>query len=102
MVTHDYDEKRSFIRMQLETKLSFTISNDKATRHLGFSHDLSATGLLMSSDFAPAEGAQIEIMIETENARYEPFTAQGVVIRVEPDETGHADYLISVKFAVAD
>lgn len=102
MVTHDYDEKRSFIRMQLETKLSFTVCGDKATQHPGFSHDLSATGLLMSSDFGPAEGAQIDVMIETENARYDPFTAQGTVIRVEADETGKARYLISVKFVVAD
>ncbi len=99
---HDYDEKRSFMRMQVETKLSFSVQGKPSVIHQGFSRDLSATGLLMSSDFAPQQGDRIEISIETKNERYEPFTAHGSVIRVETSELASQRYMISVEFDVAE
>lgn len=102
MATHDYDEKRSFIRMQLETELRFLVLNDTAPQHYGFSHDLSATGLLMSSDFSPDEGARIQVEIATQSERFEPFTAFGNVVRVQPNSLGKAAYLISVEFDTAE
>jgi len=98
MATHDYDEKRAFIRMQLETTLSFSVEGDETTQRQGYSHDLSATGLLMRSDFAPDPGARIQVQIQTQSERFEPFTAFGKVIRVQPNELGKGSYLISIEF----
>jgi len=102
MASHDYDEKRSFIRMQLETKLRFSVQGSNTSQHQGFSHDLSATGLLMGSDFAPEVGALVAITIDTSNERFEPFTAQGSVIRIVPNDLGKERYLISVEFNAAE
>lgn len=102
MVSHDYDEKRSFIRMQVETSLRFSVQGSNTTQHQGFSHDLSATGMLMGSDFSPEVGEKVTITIDTSNERFEPFEAQGRVIRVEPNTLGKQPYLISVEFDVAE
>jgi len=101
MVMRDYDEKRTFIRMQVETLVTFSINSEK-TSHSGISLDLSATGLQMRSDYAPPESATIEVVMNTASVRFPPFTASGKVIRVVPDES-HADqYLISVEFNVSE
>jgi len=101
MVAHNYDEKRTFIRMQVETMVTYTI-NDDSTKHSGVSLDLSATGLQMRSDYAPAEGAEIDVMMNTTSDRFPPFTAKGRVIRVIPDET-HANHcLISIEFKLSE
>lgn len=98
MASHDYDEKRSFVRMQVKTSLRFSVQGSNTTQHQGVSHDLSATGLLMGSDFSPEEGDKITVTIATDNERFEPFTAQGSVIRVEPNDSENQRYLISVEF----
>ncbi len=102
MASNDYDEKRSFIRMQVKTSLRFSVQGSNTTQHQGISHDLSATGLLMGSDFSPQVGDKVSITIDTDNERFEPFTAQGRVIRVEPDASEKQPYLISVEFDAAE
>lgn len=81
-MAHDYEEKRSFARMQLETEVSFKLKGETAS-HIGISQDLSATGLLMHSAFAPKPGDQLQIEMDTDNPRLPPFIAEGEVIRVD-------------------
>jgi hypothetical protein len=101
MVAHNYDEKRTFIRMQVETLVTYTIDGD-ATNHSGISLDLSATGLQMRSDYAPSEGAEIEVMMNTTSDRFPPFTAKGRVIRVIPDDMHANQFLISIEFKLSE
>jgi hypothetical protein len=94
-MTHDYEEKRSFARMQLETEVQFKIKGE-AMPHTAISQDLSATGLLMHSSFAPPLGCELEIEMHTDNPRLPPFIAIGEVLRVQDNLPSAGRYLISV------
>ena len=94
-MVHDYEEKRSFARMQLETVVNFKVAGEPLT-HDAISKDLSATGLLMHSEFAPAVGDELEIEMDTDNPRLPAFIAKGTVIRVEENTPSPGRYLISV------
>jgi len=94
-MTQDYEEKRSFARMQLETEVQFKVKGE-ATTHTAISQDLSATGLLMHSSFAPQPGNELDIEMHTDNPRLPPFIAAGKVLRVQDNLPSPGRYLISV------
>lgn len=95
-MTHDYEEKRLFFRMRLETEVSFSVKGQTNKTYRGVSQDLSAAGLLMHSDFPPELDTELSIEITTDNDRLPPFVAEGKVIRVEPNNPQPGRYLISV------
>lgn len=96
-MAQDYEEKRMFVRMQVETQVNFTVNGRRDVTHHGVSQDLSATGLLLQSDFAPDVGDDINIVMNTDNQRLPPFVAQGKVIRVEAEPTRPGQFQISIK-----
>lgn len=94
-MTQDYEEKRSFARMQLKTEVQFKVKGETMT-HTAISQDLSATGLLMHSSFAPPLGSELEIEMHTDNPRLPPFIATGDVLRVQDNLPSPGRFLISV------
>ncbi|KKL58672.1 hypothetical protein LCGC14_2223020 [marine sediment metagenome] len=96
MTGNDYDEKRAFHRMQVNTKVNFTCDSSQQSPQVGYSKNLSATGLLMTSTFSPREGEALDINMDTENDRFPPFNASGHVVRVEPSPDNANEYLISL------
>ena len=86
MVDHNYDEKRDFVRMNLETQITYTVKNSDGQSHQGKSGDLSATDLYMHTDFKLSEGDEISIVMNPSGDRLPPFTANGKVLRVTTDE----------------
>lgn len=94
-MSQDYEEKRSFARMRLETEVTFKVKGE-VIRHSAISHDLSATGLLMHSSFAPQPGNRLEVEMNTDNPRLPPFRASGEVLRVQADTPSLGRYMISV------
>lgn len=95
-MSQDYEEKRSFTRMRVETTVRFNVNKNSDITYEGLSRDLSATGLLMQSDYAPPVGAALHLEMHTDNDRLPPFVAEGEVLRVEPDPAEANRYLISV------
>ncbi|MAX52820.1 MULTISPECIES: PilZ domain-containing protein [unclassified Methylophaga] len=96
MSPNDYDEKRAYHRMKIDTPITFSLSGDKEITHRGISKNLSASGLLIQSDFSPAEHDRLEIVMDTGNDRFSPFIIQGKVLRVEADTEMVGQYLISI------
>lgn len=94
-MTHDYEEKRSFARIRVETTVRFRVKNSDVIDE-GVSQDLSATGLLMQTRQTLPVGAELYLEMSTENDRLPPFIASGKVLRTEPDPADHSRYLISV------
>lgn len=94
-MTQDYEEKRSYFRMRIETEVSFSIRGESGG-HTATSQDLSASGLLMVSGTAPEVGSELNIEISSGDARLPPFVAEGKVLRVEPNSPAPGQYLISV------
>lgn len=86
MSDHNYDEKRDFVRMNIETQITYTVKNSAGQPHHGKSGDLSATGLYMHTDFELSEGDEISLVMNPSGERLPPFTADGKVLRVTLDE----------------
>jgi len=96
MSDHDYDEKRDFVRMSIETKVTYTVKNSDGQTHHGESGNLSATGLSMQTDFALSENDEIDIIMNPNGERLPPFVAEGKVIRVIQDENNAELFQVSV------
>lgn len=94
-MTQDYEEKREFLRMQIETEVSFSIKGERGS-HSGVSQDLSASGLLMVSATAPDIGSELDIELSSNTPQLPPFVAEGKVLRVEANNPAPGQYLISV------
>lgn len=96
MTGHNYDEKRDFVRMNIETQITYTIKNSDGESHHGVSGDLSATGLYMETDFALSEGDEIEIIMNPNGERLPPFIAEGTVLRINTDESDDTKFQVSI------
>ncbi len=94
MVNHE--EKRQYVRMNVETELTYTIKGSDITHH-GQSADLSATGLHMLTRIAPAQGDLISVVMIPSNERLPPFEAEGVVVRVAVDNEDTNLFHVSIK-----
>lgn len=81
-----YDEKRQFVRMRIETLVHFTIHGQSEPVYYGTSHDLSATGLYMTTEVELEPDTEIEIIMNSEGKMLPPFVAHGVVKRCIADE----------------
>lgn len=86
MAGNDYEEKRDFVRMRIDTQVTYSLNGNSDVTHHGNSMDLSATGLYMVTDFQPAIGDKIEIVMNPSSDRLPPFVAEGKVIRSQPSE----------------
>jgi len=86
MSNYDFDEKRDFVRMNIETQITYTVKSSDGQIHHGRSEDLSATGLYMHTDYELSEGDEISIVMNPSGDRLPPFTAEGKILRVTIDE----------------
>ena len=97
MTSINYQEKRGFIRMNIETQVTYTVKNSEGVSHHGYSQNLSATGLYMTTDYEVNIGDTIEIVMNPSGDRLLPFVAQGNVIRCEQDENNDTIFHVSVE-----
>jgi hypothetical protein len=83
----DYEEKRDFIRMQLDCPAQCT---DLRTQEqfTGRALDLSGRGLCLELDRSLPPGALLEVRIEPAKAVVAPLHVVAEVMRVEPDGSG--------------
>ena len=98
----DYDEKRDFVRMNIQAEVTYTIKNSDGQSHHGISLDLSATGMYMTSDFAPAVDDELEIVMNPNGDRLPPFIATARVLRVTADEKNATKFKMSVELIKSD
>ena len=82
----DYDEKRDFQRMSLESELSF-IDTDGDTQK-GVVKNLSAKGIMFTAGQDLKIGDPIEITLTPSNNLTPPMTASVVITRCDPEENG--------------
>jgi len=75
-----YDEKRSFIRMKINTPVQVQLGGEHFTARC---KDLSGSGMLLQSDRELALGAQVEVHIDQEGENRLPFNASAQVVRVD-------------------
>lgn len=94
VMTHDYDEKRDFYRMTIDSPVTFRVEGGDQTHH-GVAKDLSAIGMLIVSQQEAPVGATVEVSMRTENSLVPPLRARGEVLRVKP--LNGSDYEIGIR-----
>jgi hypothetical protein len=92
----EHEEKRHFVRMNIEAQVTYSIQGEDATHH-GVSGDLSATGLHMITDYKLVENDIISIVMNPSGDRLPPFVAEGRVMRVEQDQNDVNNFHVSVE-----
>ncbi len=97
MTNYDYDEKRNFVRMNIETQITYKVKDSDGQSHHGISNNLSATGLLMETDFKLSQDDEIELVMNPSGDRLPPFVAEGKVLRINSDENDTNKFHVSIK-----
>lgn len=82
----NYDEKRNFPRMRIDHRLTFGLAGETDSTE-GRCTNLSAHGVLFTTQRPLPVGAQMELNITPEKSIIAPFNAQAEVVRVEQDES---------------
>ena len=83
----NYDNRRDFRRMSVETALTFRLG-DSGQPQRGRTLDLSATGIRFVTDTAVREGDVLTVTLQTGDARFPPLQGEVRVLRVEPRQGG--------------
>lgn len=76
-----YDEKRNFIRMKINTLVKVS---SEGKEFVARCKDLSGSGMLILAEESVALGSTVEVCIEPETEKHQPFRASGEVVRVDP------------------
>lgn len=83
----DYDEKRDFIRMGADHDLEYQLGGS-SERKSGVCKNLSATGILFTTDASIPTGTRLTVNISPRYSVVAPFNAEIEVLRAVPDGTG--------------
>lgn len=83
-----YDEKRNFIRMKVDTVVSFTRIDGKE-RYEGRCRNLSGAGMLLETDKKLSLGERLKVTVPSEGPNFAPLDAVVEVVRVDPIPSLH-------------
>ncbi len=83
-----YEEKRSFIRMRVDTMVTFTKLEGKE-RYEGRCRNLSGAGMLLETEKKLEIGDRLKVTIPSEGPEFSPLDAVVEVVRVTPQPDLH-------------
>lgn len=95
-VADDYNEKRDFGRVGVKCDMTFQIGGDGEI-YTGIAHNLSATGMLVTTDEEVPEGSVLDVCITAEEPMVPPLEASVEVIRTERLESGDFQLGLTIK-----
>ncbi|ASP49056.1 PilZ domain-containing protein [Cognaticolwellia beringensis] len=97
----NYDDKRNFYRMMLNSEVTVTIIDDEAnSKVLATCRDLSATGIAIEMEHPLEMNTAVRISVQSANSAVQPLDAKGKVVRVT-EESANC-YLIGVNITEID
>ncbi|PCJ41950.1 MAG: hypothetical protein COA99_08595 [Moraxellaceae bacterium] len=82
LIEQSYAEKRNFIRMRVDTAVSF-VRMGKPERHEGRCRNLSGAGMLLETDKKLTLGDRLTVTVPAEGPNFTPLDATAEVVRVE-------------------
>ncbi len=91
----DYNEKRSFNRMQVDCVVQYRLSDGGEMRQAK-GQNLSGGGVQFETGEEIAVGTPLEIVISPEQKLTPPLEAEAEVVRVAPSADG--GYIVSCRF----
>jgi c-di-GMP-binding flagellar brake protein YcgR len=91
----NFDDKRNFYRMMLNSEVTLTVIDDEANSQImATCRDLSATGMAIELSHPLALDTQVRVKINSANNSVQSLDANGKVVRV--DEQSTDCYLIGI------
>ena len=97
----NFDDKRSFYRMMLNSEVSVTVIDDEAnSQFIATCRDLSATGMAIEMTYPLTLETHVRVKINSTNKNIQSLDARGKVVRV--DEQSSDCYLIGISIEDID
>lgn len=97
----NFDDKRDFYRMMLNSDVTVTIIDDEANSQiLATCRDLSATGMAIEMSHPIELNTNVKVSVESANNNVQPLDVAGKVVRVT--EEGNECYLVGINIAEID
>jgi len=97
----NFDDKRDFYRMMLNSEVIVTIIDDEANSQITATcRDLSATGLAIETDRPLAIATQVKIKLDSASGQVQSLDMRGKVVRIE--EEGEGCYLVGITIEELD
>lgn len=97
MPKNDYQEKRQFPRIAIETQISFTIDDQDQVFYYGISQNICAYGIYLTTNHAPRLGNHIKIVFDDNDGA--SLIAVGKVVRCKFDKKDPNLFHVSVELS---
>lgn len=92
-IDRDFEEKRNFIRMQMDSIAKLTINGSQTLDVT--CHDLSATGMSLIASQPVQLKTEVSVTVPSPNAQFQAMESSGKVIRC--DKVSETEYQIGVE-----
>lgn len=92
----DYDEKRNYIRMEINCEVTYRLANSDEL-HRGHCSSISGAGISFTSSQAFEAGKAMEINVIPKNAITPPMTAFIEVVRSTEQDDGSYEVAAAIK-----
>ena len=89
MSDRSYEEKRNFIRMKVDTMVTFCKADGGKERYEGRCRNLSGAGMLLETQKKLELGDKLRVTIPSEGPDFSPLDAIVEVVRVIPEPDLH-------------
>lgn len=97
----DYDDKRNFYRMMLNSEVTVTIIDDEANSQIfATCRDLSATGMAIEMPHPMEMGTQVKVSVASPNDRVQALDIIGKVVRLKEENSDC--YLVGINISEID
>jgi len=97
----NFDDKRDFYRMMLNSEVNVTVIDDEANTDLTATcRDLSATGMAIEMAQPLAMSTHVKIKLDSASHQVQSLDMRGKVVRI--DEEGDGCYLIGIAIEELD
>lgn len=97
----NFDDKRNFYRMMLNSEVVVTIIDDEANSQITATcRDLSATGMAIEVEHPIAMSTHVKIKLDSSSEQVQSLDMRGRVVRV--DEECEGCYLIGIAIEELD
>ncbi len=97
----DFDDKRNFYRMMLNSEVIVTIIDDEANSQIiATCRDLSATGMAIEVEQLLAMSTHVKIKLNSSSEQVQSLDMRGKVVRV--DEECEGCYLVGIAIEELD
>jgi len=97
----DFDDKRNFYRMMLNSEVVVTVIDDEVNRQLAATcRDLSATGMAFEIEHPLAISTHVRVKVDSASSQIQALDVSGRVVRIE--EESKNCYLIGITIEEID